>query len=141
MDRRLILVVVGALVLAGCGGGKSKPQVAGPAYTRGPTVACLSAHGFEVSTLEKDVNFIAFAAPGGGLRARKKGVDVIIAFGQNGRDRKQILKAVHRFARRPPIFRYRIGKANIVILWAYRPSEKNKALLDRCLARQTAKPA
>ena len=140
MGRRLILVVACALLVAGCGG-KSKPHVLGAVYGRTPTAACLRAKGFKVSTKERDINFIAYAAPGGGLRARKKGVDLIIAFGLNGNDRHQIMVAVKRFARRPPIFRYRIGRANIVILWAYRPSPKNKAILDKCLARQTGKPA
>ncbi len=133
MGRRLILLFACAL-LAGCGG-KAKPKI-GNVYTLQPTAACLRADGFNVSTKEKDVNFIAFAAPGGGLRARTKKLDLIIAFGQNGHDRKQIMKAVKRFARRPPIFRYRIGRANIVILWAYRPSAKDKAILDGCLTQQ-----
>jgi len=137
MGRRLIVLFACALVVAGCGG-KAKPKV-GTVYTLQPTAACLRAHGFTVSTKEKDVNFIAFAAPGGGLRARTKKADLIIAFGQNGRDRRQIMKAVKRFARRPPIFRYRIARANIVMLWAYRPSKRQKAILDGCLSQQVGR--
>ena len=136
MGRRLILLFACALVVAGCGGKAAKQPQVGDVYTLQPTAACLRADGFAVSTKEKDVNFIAFAAPGGGLRARTKKADLIIAFGQNGHDRKQIMKAVKRFARKPPIFRYRIGRANIVMLWAYRPSKRQKAILDGCLARQ-----
>ena len=133
MGLRQILLFACALLLAGCG--NSKHEV-GNIYRLRPTAACLRDHGFNVSTKEKDVNFIAFAAPGGGLRARTKRADVIIAFGLNGKDRHQIMVAVKRFARRPPIFRYRIGRANIVMLWAYRPSKQDKATLDGCLAKQ-----
>src|SRR2546425_10899246 len=83
MGRRLILLFACALLVAGCGG-KSKPHVFGAVYGRAPTAACLRAKGFKVSTKERAVNFIAYAAPGGGLRARKKGGDLIIAFGLNG---------------------------------------------------------
>jgi hypothetical protein len=134
MGRRLIPIVASALLLAGCGGTSHKAAPVGPVYTLGPTAKCLRAQHFKVSTREKDVNFIAYAAPGGGLRARKKGTDLIIAFGLNGQDRKQILVAVKRFARRSAIFRYRIGRANVVLLWAYRPSPTSRALAERCLA-------
>ena len=135
MGRRLIPLFACALFLAGCGG-KSKSVSA--VYRLAPTVACLRTHGFKVSTKERDVNFIAYAAPGGGLRARKKGADVIVAFGLNAGDRKQIMVAVKRFARRPPIFRYRIGRSNVVVLWAYRPSPKNSATVNTCLAHSTS---
>ena len=137
MGRRLILLFACALLVAGCGGKTKPPSGFGNVYKLRPTAACLREHGFKVSTKEKDVNFIAFAAPGGGLRARSKRVDLIIAFGRNGNDRHQIMVAVKRFALRPPIFRYRIGRANIVMLWAYRPSANDKAILDDCLNQQT----
>ncbi len=139
MGRRLLLASLGCcalLVLAGCGG--SKKHV-GAVYHRGPVITCLRSRDFTVSTSLKDVNFIAWSAPGGGLRAWEKGTkhrsDLILAFGDSVDDAKQTMKAVRRFALRPPIFRYRLVRANVVIMWAYRPSEKNKKLLLECLNR------
>ena len=137
MSRRVaILSVCCSLLLAGCGGSKTATFV-GQVYKRGPVAKCLAAHGFTVSTSEKDMNFIAYTATGGGLRAWKpkvhRKVDLILAFGANGEDAKSTMNGVKRFALRSAIFRFRLRKANAVILWAYRPSKKNKKLLDRCL--------
>lgn len=136
MGRRFLLASLGCsalLVLAGCGAKKH----AGAVYHRAPVVTCLESNDFTVSTSLKDVNFIAWSAPGGGLRAWQKGKkhknDLILAFGDSVDDAKQTMAAVRRFARRPPIFRYRLIRANVVIMWAYWPSEKNKKLLIECL--------
>ncbi len=100
-------------------------------------IDCLRKHNFTVSTSEKDVNFIAYSATGGGLRAWQNGtrhkVDLILAFGQSLQDAKQTMKAVRRFALTPPIFRFRLVRANVVIMWAYRPSKAHQALLLDCL--------
>ena len=125
-----------ALLLAGCGGKKKEADV-GSLYKRGPVASCLRAHNFTVSTQLKDINFIAYTATGGGLRAWENGtnrqVDLILAFGQSGADARQTLRAMKRFANRPPIFRWRIRRANAVVSFAYRPSHKNEELLLRCL--------
>jgi hypothetical protein len=60
--------------------------------------------------------------------------DVILAFGADGADAQQTIRAIRRFAPRPPLFRYRLRNANVVILWAYRPSKAKKLLLAKCLA-------
>lgn len=139
MGRRLLLLgALGgcALLVAGCGG---KKREAGYLYKRDPVVPCLRSHNYTVSTQEKDVNFIAYTATGGGLRAWENGtghkVDLILAFGRSATDAKQTMKAVKRFALRPPIFRWRIRRANVVILYAYKPSQENRSLLVDCLNR------
>ena len=136
MGRRLVLASLGCaavLLVAGCGGKKHTTNV----YSRGPVITCLRKHDFTVSTSLKDVNFIAWSAPGGGLRAWQKGtrhkVDLILAFGHSVADARQTMKAVRRYALRPPIFRYRLIRANVVIMWAYRPSQAHKKLLLDCL--------
>ena len=90
-----------ALLLAGCGGKKKEAEV-GSLYKRGPVISCLRAHDFTVSTQLKDVNFIAYSATGGGLRAWENGthrqVDLIVAFGQSSADARQTLKGMKRFA-------------------------------------------
>jgi hypothetical protein len=140
MVRRIALLTsCCALLVTGCGGGGGKQRGAvGEVYKRDGVAACLREQGFTVSTAEKDMNFIAYTATGGGLRAwkpkRHRKVDVILAFGADGDDARQTLTAIKRFARRTPLFRFRLRKANAVILWAYRPSLANRAMLDRCLA-------
>ena len=138
MGRSLLILGGCALLLAGCGGSEKK-EVAGGLYRRGPVAACLRANDFTVSMREQDVNFIAFTATGGGMRAWQNGtnrqVDLILAFGQSNADARQTLKAIKRFALRPPLFRWRARRANAVILFATRPSQRNEQLLLRCLNR------
>ena len=139
MGRRLLIFCGCALLLAGCGDEKRQQDAAGGLYHRGGVAACLRANDFTVSTKERDVNFIAFTATGGGMRAWENGtkrkVDLILAFGQSNDDARQTMKAIKRFASRPPIFRWRARRANAVILFATRPSQKNERLLYRCLNR------
>ena len=141
MGRRVVfLSFFCALVLTGCGGSKEQAPV-GEVYKRAGVATCLRSHGFTVSFQEKDMNFIAYTATAGGLRAWKpkkhRKTDLILAFGADGEDAKQTMRAIRQFALRPPLFRFRLRKANAVILWAYRPSVANVALLDGCL-RQSA---
>src|ERR1041384_3912748 len=109
MGRRLLMVSGCVLLLAGCGGKKQAEEPIGGLYRRAPVISCLRAHNFTVSTRLNDVNFIAYSATGGGLRAWENGthkqVDLILAFGQSNADARQTLHAIKRFARRPPIFR------------------------------------
>jgi hypothetical protein len=141
--RHLISFACCVLLLAGCG--SKKNTYVGHVYSLGPTAQCLRDHGFTVSRSEKDMNFIAYTATGGGLRAWKpkkhRKVDIILAFGANGADAKQTMTAIKHFALRPPLFRFRLRHANAVILWAYRPSKKNRAMLDACLASSVGKSA
>lgn len=137
MGRRLgfaALACCALLLVAGCGG---KKKVVGAVYHRAGTISCLKKHHYAVTTSEKDVNFIAWSAPGGGLRAwragtRKRG-DLILAFGNSLDDAKQTMRAIKKFANRPPLFRYRFVRANVVVLYAYRPSKDEKKLLVDCL--------
>jgi hypothetical protein len=139
--RHLLPLACCALLLAGCGA--KKATYVGHVYHRDAVATCLRARGFTVSKSEKDMNFIAYTATGGGLRAwrpkKHRKLDVILAFGADGADAKQTIRAIMRFALRPPLFRYRLRNANAVILWAYRPSKKSKALLASCLAASVGK--
>jgi hypothetical protein len=142
MARRLaLLFFLCVLLVTGCGSTK-KQAVVGEVYKRAGVATCLKAHGFTVSTNEKDMNFIAYTATGGGLRAWKpkkhRKTDLIIAFGADGDDAKQTMTAIKRFALRPALFRFRLRKANAVILWAYRPTPAKVALLDGCLAQSAS---
>ena len=140
--RHLFVLACFALLLAGCGS-KNKTTFVGHVYHRDAVATCLRAHGFTVSTSEKDMNFIAYTATGGGLRAwrpkKHRKLDLILAFGANGDDARQTIRGIKRFALRPALFRYRLRNANAVILWAYRPSKANKTLLSNCLAFSVGK--
>jgi hypothetical protein len=145
MGRRgVFLSFFCALVLTGCGEANKQAAPVGEVYKRAGVATCLRAHGFTVSTSEKDMNFIAYTATAGGLRAWKpkkhRKLDLILAFGANGDDAKQTMNAIKQFALRPALFRFRLRKANAVILWAYRPSATNVAMLDGCL-RQSSTPS
>jgi hypothetical protein len=137
MGRRLLIVSGCVLLSAGCGGNKKAEEPVGGLYHRGPVISCLRAHDFTVSTSLNDVNFVAYSATGGGLRAWENGthkqVDLILAFGQSNDDARQTLRAMERFAHRPPIFRWRQRRANAVTLFAYRPSRRNIRLVQSCL--------
>jgi hypothetical protein len=137
MGRRLLALCGCAALLAGCGGGGDATGTnhtsSGGIYLLDGTASCLEKEAFTISTKEKDVGFIAFSAPAGGLRAKKKGADVIIAFGNNARDRRRLLKGVKQFARHSAIFRYRYGLQNVVVLWAYRPAKAKEKVVAACL--------
>ena len=139
MGRRLLILSGCALLLAGCGGKKQAQEPPGGLYRRAPVISCLRAHNFTVSTSLDDVNFVAYSATGGGLRAWENGthkqVDLILAFGQSNDDARQTLHAMERFAKKPPIFRWRQRRANAVTLFAYRPSQRNLRLVQSCLNR------
>ena len=102
-------------------------------YSLEPTALCLRSQGFTVTTKQKDVGFIADSASGGGLRARNGRLDVIVAFGGGAVERHQIVLGVRRLARQSQIFAYRIGRANVVMMWAYPPSDEAKSALVACL--------
>jgi hypothetical protein len=130
VGRTLLILGGCTLLLAGCGGSKPRP---GRVYSLDATAHCLRAHGFTVSTKQKDVGFIAYSASGGGLRARKGSLDVIVAFGGGAIERHQIMLGVGRLARQSQIFAYRIGRANVVMMWAYPPSTEAQSTLIGCL--------
>jgi len=148
MGRRpVFLVLCVALVcvplLAGCGGddenAATEPTTTGPRvtfYARGPTMACLRRKGFRVTTNAKDVGFIAYTAVGGALRARRpKGADVIMAFGVDGDDAAQTLIGIKRAAttEKGRLFKTKLRRSNVAILWAYHPTANQKRNVYGCL--------
>ena len=138
MGRRALTCLALLAFLAGCGSGgeSTQPSASGPVFRRAPTEACLRARGFKLSHTVKRVGFIAFTSVGGGVRAtRRTGGDVILAFGNDGADAQQTLRAIRNNVKlkQSAIFRYRRRVSNVVLFWAYRPPKKTAALVDRCL--------
>ena len=148
MGRRpVFLIVCVALLcgplLGGCGGDDGNSGNAttstGPrltVYARAPTMACLRRKGLRVTTDAKSVGFIAYTAVGGALRARRpKGADVIMAFGADGDDAAQTLIGINRAAttERGRLFKTKLRRSNVAILWAYRPTKNQKRNVYGCL--------
>jgi hypothetical protein len=136
MGRRPVILVVLAVVLAGCGGDGSSGGSAAPVYKRAPTEACLRSHSFKIRHGVKAVGFVAFTSVGGSFRATKNASkDVILAFGNDGADAKQTLDAIrgNDELKQSKIFRYRRRIANVVLFWAYRPKKTTAKVVDRCL--------
>jgi len=143
MRGRSSLVLLCALVLAGCGGdgeAETTTTTAGPPkivrYARAPTTACLTRAGYTVTTRAKAVGFIAYTAVGGGLRATKAGGgDIIMAFGVDGDDAAQTLTGIKETEAKKPgkLFRTRLRRSNVAILWAYLPTKAQKKTVYGCL--------
>ena len=144
MRGRALSLLLCVLVLGGCGGDEETATTAtttttgGKAavvrYARGPTITCLKSKDYDVSTAAKDVGFVAFTAVGGGLRATKRGGgDVIMAFGVDGDDAAQTLKGVAKASPDAKLFRSKLRKSNVAVLWAYIPTVGQKKAVYGCL--------
>jgi hypothetical protein len=134
MGRRFLPLGACAALLVGCGGGgEAAPER--PFYARTATIACLKKKDFRILTRSKAVGFVAYTAVGGGFRARQGKSDVIMAFGADTDDAAQTLTMIRRSPelRHSAIFRYRTRRANVAILWAYRPTAKQKKTVYGCL--------
>ena len=143
MRGRALSLLLCALALGGCGGDEESATTTAPTtggnakvvrYARGPTTTCLQGKDYEVSTDAEDVGFVAYTAVGGGLRASKRGGgDVIMAFGVDGDDAAQTLKGIAKASPDAKLFRTKLRKSNVAILWAYLPTTRQKAAVYGCL--------
>jgi hypothetical protein len=132
--RRAPLLLVLAVVLAGCGGSSTAP------FTAGPTAKCLKTKGFRVTTDESQIGFVAAAAANGGLRAVPAGGNALtIAFGSDGKNASEsLVPAFKRFA--SPHYRKHFAdifeqKRNAVLIWTVAPTP---ALLQTALGCLTS---
>jgi hypothetical protein len=146
MGRRpLLLLVLCVTLLGGCGGdgdGSANGETATTTaprvtvYARAPTMACLRRRGLRVTTTAKAVGFIAYTAVGGALRARRpNGADVIMAFGVDGDDAAQTLLGINRAptTEQGRLFKTKLRRSNVAILWAYPPTANQKKNVYGCL--------
>jgi hypothetical protein len=130
--RRLLPLVVLALVAAACGSSAPKP------FLPEPTAKCLRTAGFKVSTRPEDVQLVAQTAENGGLTATPKegGNTLTMAFAADGADAADVQRAIRRVA--PPGLKPHLGdvmsaKRNAVLLWTISPTaEQQQTVLD-CL--------
>jgi hypothetical protein len=122
------LVLVAALLAAGCGGGGRKEP-----YTLAATRSCLAEQGIETTRNLGD-DFVASTAPGGAMRARVGQNSVTISFGQNEIQADRIAEAYRKFrGRNIGIENVLRAKRNAVMLWEELPAAEDEAIVVDCL--------
>jgi hypothetical protein len=119
-----VAAVVGA---AGCGG-DDEPEL----YRLEPTRACLTSENVVVS--QRDLDFVASTALGGGLRARLGRNEVVLAFAEDEEDGAAIEQAYRRFAgENIGLSDVLMRDRNVVLVWAGKPSEQDLDRITSCL--------
>jgi hypothetical protein len=131
--RLVPLLLLLALVTAGCGARSSAP------YTAKGTVACLKKKDFTgVTTSPAKVGFIAgFAANGGILALAPDNNRVTIAFGKDASEVEDTENAFRRSAPaslRPHISDVMRSNRNAVMVWTTTPSSEDDQTVQGCLA-------
>ena len=132
MNRAAAVLVLLALLAAGCGVRSSKP------YTAAGSASCLRGKGFTgVTTAAAKVGFVAATAQNGGLQARSPSGNVVtIAFAADSGSVGQTQAAVRRFA--SPAYRRHISDVmrtvnNAVMVWTTTPDSAELDTASRCL--------
>jgi hypothetical protein len=130
--RKLGIVLVLALVAAGCGVRNSKP------FTAQGTVGCLKANGFTgVTTDPGKVGFIAAFADNGGLQARSATGNVLtIAFTADPAstgDTENAFRSHAPKSLRPHISDVMQANRNAVLVWTTTPAPDELDAATRCL--------
>ena len=129
--RRVLSIAVVAGLVAGCGADAATP------YTAKATAPCLRDAGFAVSTADRDVGVIAASAARGGLHARVKGNDLIVAFGRDAREALDLARGYRRFA--PKKVRKHLRdilsrQRNAILVWTVAPTQLQLQTVQKCLA-------
>jgi hypothetical protein len=130
----LLLALVGALALAGCG--PPKAHKAG-VYTLSATKKCLEQAGSRVATGAAPGDFVSDSAPNGALRSSRDAKGFTIAFG-NTREDSDLLVRGYRRAASTPLERKRLGslldlEGNAVVYWQTEPTAAEKDFVRGCL--------
>jgi hypothetical protein len=123
--KRLALVALLGLVLAGCGG-------SGGDYTLAKTRACLQkSPGVR---LDRKLDFVASTATGGALHAVLPKNAVTIAFGETVDDANNINDAYHRFrAQNVGVEDIIRQQKNAVMLYREHPTDADLSIVENCL--------
>jgi hypothetical protein len=124
------LLLVLALLAAGCSSGEPS------AFTAGPTAKCLRGQDYRVTTDDSKIGVVAANAPHGGLRANEPGNALTIAFAQDSDDALMIAGAFRRFA--PKKLKKHIDdvlriQKNAVLLWTVTPPQDEMDKVFGCL--------
>ena len=125
-----LLLIVPALLFAGCGG--AEPD----AYKAGPSAECLREHDYRVTTDPAKLGVVEKNSENGGLIAFHPGNAVRIAFGSDSDDALGIERGFRRFAPkklRPDITDVMRTQKNAVLLWTVTPPQEEQDEVFGCL--------
>ena len=127
-----LAALVLALILAGCGGGGSKP------YTAKASADCFTTKGFtRVTTAASKVGFIAGFADNGGLQARSASGNVLTVAFTAGADSVAGTERAYRKAApktlRPHMSDIMEAKGNAVLVWTVSPTSQELSDAESCL--------
>ena len=132
--RTLLLALVAALAVAGCGTPKARtPGI----YSLAATAKCLRKAGLQVAVNPLDLDFVAVTAPNGALRSSRDAKRFTIMFG-NTRDDSELLQHGYQRQAKTPHQRKRLNslldlEGNSLILWQTEPTAAEKDFVRGCL--------
>ena len=123
----LSLVLLAALVVAGCGGGTKT-------YSAAKTRACLVQNGRVVTNVPPS-DLVASAAEGGSFAVRFGTNIAIVSFGNDRAGAERIVRAYQRFrGKNIGLLDVLHADRNAVILWAIHPLDDHVRAIGDCLA-------
>jgi hypothetical protein len=130
--RAALVLLLVALLAAGCGARSNKP------FTAKGTIGCLKAKAFTVTTDPVQVGFIAAFADNGGVRATSQTGNVVtIAFTKDEstvEDTVKAFKAHASAALRPHFGDVVRTNRNVVMVWTTTPAADDDRKVQGCLA-------
>ena len=132
--RTLLLALVAALALAGCGPPKARtPGI----YSLRATTKCLTKAGLKVVANPPDLDFVTATAPNGAIRSTYDQKRFTIAFG-NTRDDSVLLQKGYKRSQTTAHGRKRLNslldlEGNAVVLWQTEPTAPEKDFVRACL--------
>jgi len=134
VNRRLIVLVAVAALVAGCGVRNSTP------FSPTASAACLRTHGFtSVTTAATQIGFVAAFADDGGLRATSPDRNVLtVAFAADAQPSSTSSLEDSFRSHAPKSLRPHMGdimsvNRNAVIVWTISPSSSDSDTVNRCL--------
>jgi hypothetical protein len=134
VNRRLIVLVAVAALVAGCGVRNSTP------FSPTASAACLRTHGFtSVTTAPTQIGFVAAFADDGGLRATSPDRNVLtVAFAADAQPSSTSSLEDSFRSHAPKSLRPHMGdimsvNRNAVIVWTISPSSSDSDTVNRCL--------
>ena len=118
-------LMVGVLVVAGCGGGDS------PTYAVGPTQLCLQHKPVPVSRASRDLHYFWQTATQGALTAKVGGSPVTIDFEQTKKDADTTRSAYEAGASGSTTVEQH---GNAIVIWRHPPSSAQRSTVEDCLS-------